>query len=131
MHEAGMFVSPTNYHKHGAYLVENADLAGFTAREQKKMGELVLAQKGNLRKLGDLLDEPDMLKAVLAIRLAVMLANSRVEAITDEIDCRVKKRIEITLPAKWLKRHPTLVYRLGREETWWAEKGLTFLVMER
>lgn len=131
MHEAGMFVSPTNYHKHGAYLVENADLAGFTAREQKQMGELVLAQKGNLRKLGGLLDEPDMLKAVLAIRLAVMLAHSRVEAATDEMGCRVKKRIEIALPAKWLKRHPTLAYRLAREEAWWAEKGIAFLVLER
>lgn len=131
MHEAGMFVSPTNYHKHGAYLVENADLAGFTAREQKRMGELVLAQKGNLRKLGGLMDEPDVLKAVLAIRLAVMLAHSRVEAAADEMDCRVRKRIEITLPAKWLKRHQTLAYRLGREEAWWAEKGMAFLVFAR
>lgn len=48
---SGIFVSPTNYHKHGAYLIENADMAGFTAREQKQMSKLVLGQKGNLMKI--------------------------------------------------------------------------------
>lgn len=130
MHEAGMFVSPTDYHKHGAYLVENADMAGFTAREQRQMGRLVLAQKGNLRKLEGLLDTPDMLKAVLAIRLAVMLTRSRVDAPTDEMVFRVKKRIEVTLPGKWLERYQTLVYRLNRERAWWDEKGMAFLVLK-
>ncbi|MCM1128891.1 MAG: Ppx/GppA family phosphatase [Oxalobacter formigenes] len=131
MHEAGMFVSPTDYHKHGAYLVENADMAGFTAREQKQMGRLVLAQKGNLRKLDNLLDTPDMLKAVLAIRLAVILTPGRVEAVTDGMGFRVKKRIEMTLPGAWFEKHQTLAYRLGRERAWWAERGITLMILER
>ncbi len=130
MHEVGMFVSPTNYHKHGAYLVENADLAGFTAREQKQMGRLVLAQKGNLRKLNGILDNADAVKAVLAIRLAVMFMHSRVQVDVDVVEFRMKKRIEVTLPGKWLKQHQTLSYWLGRERSWWADVGVSLEVRE-
>ena len=56
MHEVGLVVSHTGFHKHGSYLVEHADIVGFTTREQKLMSRLVLSQKGNLRKLEMLLD---------------------------------------------------------------------------
>jgi exopolyphosphatase/guanosine-5'-triphosphate,3'-diphosphate pyrophosphatase len=130
MHEVGMFVSPTNYHKHGAYLVENADLAGFTAREQKRMGRLVLAQKGNLRKLNGIFDNPDAVKAVLAIRLAVIFMHSRVSEDVKAISFQIKKRIEILLPGNWLKQHPTLSYWLGRERDWWTDMGVSLLIRE-
>ncbi|WAW10845.1 Ppx/GppA family phosphatase [Oxalobacter vibrioformis] len=130
MHEVGMFVSPSNYHKHGAYLVENADLAGFTAREQKQMGKLVLAQKGNLRKLNGIFDNPDAVKAVLAIRLAVIFMHSRVSEAVDAVGFRMKKRIEILMPEKWLKQHQTLSYWLGRERDWWADRGISLLIRE-
>ncbi|MEN9865486.1 MAG: hypothetical protein RL748_1076, partial [Pseudomonadota bacterium] len=72
LHEAGLVVSQTDYHKHSAYLVENVDLPGFTTREQRLMGKLVLGQKGNLRKLAEALPEPDFAKAVLALRIAIV-----------------------------------------------------------
>jgi len=50
MHEIGMAISHTSYHKHGAYVIENADMAGFTTREQRIMSKLVLSQKGSLKK---------------------------------------------------------------------------------
>ena len=73
LHEIGLALSQTGYHKHTAYMVENADLPGFTTREQKLMGKLVLAQKGNLRKVADALTDSDFAKAVLALRMAVLL----------------------------------------------------------
>src|SRR5207237_670826 len=72
MHEAGMVVSQTGYHKHTAYMVENADLPGFTTREQRTLGRLIVAQKGNLRKVADALTDPDFAKAVVALRLAIL-----------------------------------------------------------
>ena len=37
LHEVGLSVSHTGCHKHAAYMVENADLPGFTTREQRLM----------------------------------------------------------------------------------------------
>jgi exopolyphosphatase/guanosine-5'-triphosphate,3'-diphosphate pyrophosphatase len=73
-------VSQTGYHKHAAYMIENADLPGFTAREQKMMARLILAQKGNLRKVAAELPDPDFAKAVLALRLALLLMHARIGA---------------------------------------------------
>jgi len=33
LHEVGLQISHDGYHKHGAYVVENADMAGFAKRD--------------------------------------------------------------------------------------------------
>lgn len=125
LHETGMAVSQTGYHKHAAYLVENADLPGFTTREQKLMGRLVLAQKGNLRKVDEHLVDTDFAKAVLALRLAILLMHAKVgaEAVPR---LRMKSRIEIEVQRDILAGHPTLSYWLEKEQEWWDEVGVDF-----
>jgi exopolyphosphatase/guanosine-5'-triphosphate,3'-diphosphate pyrophosphatase len=46
LHDIGVRVSPDRHHKHGAYLVEHADLKGFTPDEIALMASLVRFQKG-------------------------------------------------------------------------------------
>ncbi len=128
LHEIGIFISPTNYHKHGAYLIENADMAGFTSREQRQMSRFVLGQKGNLRKLNGVMTVPDAVKAVLALRLAVMFQHAKVNFKPEKIKIRFRNRIEITLPKEWLTLYPTLLYWLERECDWWEEVGITLTV---
>jgi exopolyphosphatase/guanosine-5'-triphosphate,3'-diphosphate pyrophosphatase len=128
LHETGMAVSQTGYHKHGAYLVENADLPGFTTREQKLMGRLILAQKGNLRKVAESLAEPDFAKAVLALRMAVLLMHARMEAGTGDLKLRMKQRIELEIGRDWMAGHPTLAFWIEKEQEWWDDVGIDFSV---
>lgn len=130
LHEIGMLVSHTGYHKHAAYVIENADLPGFTSREQKAMARLVLAQKGNLRKVVDALQEPDVAKAVLALRLAIVLMHARIGADDPELDVRLrmKQRIELELGRAVLAHHPTLSYWIDKEREWWDEVDVDFVV---
>ena len=78
MRHIGLAVSQSGYHKHAAYLIENADLPGFTTREQRVMSMLILAQKDDLRKINGALTDPDFANAVPALRLAVMFMHSRI-----------------------------------------------------
>ena len=128
LHEIGMLVSHTGYHKHAAYIIENADLPGFTAREQKAMARLVVAQKGNLRKVAESLTDPDFAKAVLALRMAILLMHARMEAGAGELKLRMKSRIELEIRRDWLGRHPTLSYWIEKEQEWWDEVGVDFSV---
>jgi exopolyphosphatase/guanosine-5'-triphosphate,3'-diphosphate pyrophosphatase len=128
LHEMGMVVSQTGYHKHAAYMIENADLPGFTTREQKYMAKLIVAQKGNLRKIGDALTDPDFAKAVLALRLAIVLMHARIEPESEQIKLRMKNRIEIEIRRSWKADHPTLSYWLEKEQEWWDEVGVDFSV---
>jgi exopolyphosphatase/guanosine-5'-triphosphate,3'-diphosphate pyrophosphatase len=118
LHEVGQAVSHTGAHKHAAYIVEHADLPGFTNREQHLMSTIVLAQKGNLRKV----------RAVLAMRLAAVFMHARVDGDLGALGLRMKNRIEIDTPRGWLKQHPTVAAWFEKEAAAWAEVGIGFQV---
>lgn len=128
LHEVGMVVSQTGYHKHACYMVENADLPGFTTREQKTMGRLIVAQKGNLRKVGDALTDSDFAKAVVALRLAILFMHSRIEIDFTELKLRMKNRIELEMRREWVADHPTVSYWMEKEQELWDEVGVDFSI---
>ncbi|WGG48677.1 Ppx/GppA phosphatase family protein [Rugamonas sp. DEMB1] len=128
LHEVGLVVAQTGYHKHAAYLVENADLPGFTTREQKAMSRLVLAQKGNLRKVADALADPDFAKAVVALRLAILFMHSRIELDCAELKLRMKSRIELEIRRDVVSDHPTVSYWMEKEQELWDEVGVDFSI---
>jgi exopolyphosphatase / guanosine-5'-triphosphate,3'-diphosphate pyrophosphatase len=128
LHEVGQAVSPTGAHKHAAYIVEHADLPGFTAREQRLMSTIVLGQKGNLRKVREALGAPDLAKAVLAMRLAAVFMHARVDGDVDALKLRMKSRIEIETPRAWLAQHPTVAAWFEKEAAAWSDVGVAFQV---
>lgn len=130
LHEVGQAVSHTGAHKHAAYIVEHADLPGFTNREQRLMRTIVLAQKGNLRKVREELGAPDLARAVLAMRLAAVFMHARVDGDLDGLKLRMKQRIEIDTPRGWLRQHPTVAAWFDKEAAAWGEVGVGFQVTQ-
>lgn len=128
LHEVGLVVSHSGYHKHGAYLIEHADLPGFTTQEQEVMSTLILAQKGNLRKISSTIADSDFAKAVLALRLAVMFMHSRIDVDLDELRLKMKNRIELEIRNNWNVHHPTLSYWLDKERELWSQVGIEFAI---
>lgn len=92
------------------------------------MSKLILSQKGNLRKISEGLTEMDFAKAVLALRLAVMLMHSRAEIDYEDIRLKMKKNIELDMRRDWVSLHPTVAYWLQKETECWREVGMDFLV---
>jgi exopolyphosphatase/guanosine-5'-triphosphate,3'-diphosphate pyrophosphatase len=130
LHEVGQAISHTGAHKHAAYIVEHADLPGFTAREQRLMSMIVLGQKGNLRKVREALAMPDMAKAVLALRLAAVFMHARIDSDLDGIKLRMKSRIDIETPRGWMLQHPTVAAWFDKEAAAWGEVGVPFQVTQ-
>jgi exopolyphosphatase/guanosine-5'-triphosphate,3'-diphosphate pyrophosphatase len=128
LHEMGMVVSQTGYHKHAAYMIENADMPGFTTREQRIMSKMILAQKGNLRKVAEALADSDFAKAVLALRVAILLMHARIDADAGELKLRMKNRIDLEIRREWVGSHPTVSYWIEKEQEWWDEVGVDFSV---
>lgn len=128
LHEAGLVVSHSGYHKHSAYLIANADLPGFTTREQRVMSTLILGQKGNLRKIGEVLSDVDFAKAVLALRLAVVFMHSHITLNLADIRLKMKNRIELEIKRDWLRDYPTVSYWMQKEQEWWSGVGVDFSI---
>ncbi len=81
LHEIGLAVSLSGYQKHGAYLLDNADLPGFSIEEQVWMSTLVRCHRKKIsQKFFRGLPEKDQktaLRLAILLRLATLLHRSR------------------------------------------------------
>ncbi len=123
--EIGSFIAHADAHKHGHYIVANADLPGFSGVEQQRLALLVLGQSGGLRKLLRV-NDPDasLWPLVLCLRLAVILQRRRDGRATP---IRLHPRSDgwtLALDRKWAADHPLTDQSLGREVAIWQESGV-------
>ncbi len=111
IHEMGLQVARSGYHKHGAYLLDNADLPGFSRKEQHLLALLVrLHRRKLLKELFDDLPNDErrtVERMVILLRLAVLLHRSRSETPLPEIGLKAKKNsVALEFPEAWLDEHP-------------------------
>lgn len=77
LHEVGMAVSHHDHHRHSAYMLSHLDAPGFSQSQQRRLGQLALAQRGGLRKVEEPLQETRFAWQVLCLRLAVIRCHAR------------------------------------------------------
>lgn len=78
LHEIGCRIAHSDYQRHGAYILDNTDAAGFAMPELHRLGVLVQGQRGKVRKLDAAdLDDAGFALQLLSLRLAVALCHAR------------------------------------------------------
>jgi exopolyphosphatase/guanosine-5'-triphosphate,3'-diphosphate pyrophosphatase len=120
LHEIGLDVAHSGYHRHGAYLLANADMAGFPREEQKLLAIMVGSHR---RKPA--IEEKDDLAApwdkrapamTLLLRLAVLLHRGRSNVALPAIKLGARAdSLEMRFPPDWLDDHPLTVADLQQE----------------
>src|SRR5437660_7425003 len=120
LHELGLDVSHTGYHRHGAYLLENADMPGFSREEQRLLARMVGAHRRKLALEGveELVPPWDRsaLHLIVLLRLAVLLHRGRSATALPALDLSATPRsLEVRFPARWLKEHPLTSADLQQE----------------
>jgi exopolyphosphatase/guanosine-5'-triphosphate,3'-diphosphate pyrophosphatase len=132
LHEVGQMVSHHDHHRHSAYLVANVDAAGFSQSQQRRVSELVLGQRGGLRKLEPALSNPAFAWQALCLRLAVIKCHAR--GAVDLHALRLKRDQERALldftPA-WADSHPRTLHLLQEEAEAWSRQDGLRLVLPR
>jgi exopolyphosphatase/guanosine-5'-triphosphate,3'-diphosphate pyrophosphatase len=128
LHEIGLDIAHVKYHKHGAYLLANADLPGFSHAEQLLLAVLVGHHRRKLEQFqtGELpaeLRKPAFRLTVL-LRLAVLLNRSRSAALLPDVqvDCGPRK-LEIGFPEDWLANNRLTHADLEQEQEWLGAVG--------
>jgi exopolyphosphatase/guanosine-5'-triphosphate,3'-diphosphate pyrophosphatase len=123
LHEVGYTVSHLGFHKHGAYILEHADMPGFSSQEQHALALLVLGCRGGLSKMAPLLVDVDARAQLVALRLAVLFHHARGPIDTPRIVLKVDKTIRCAVAAQWMKAHPLSAHLLGKERDEWRALG--------
>ena len=124
LHEIGLSIAHSGYHKHSAYVLENADMPGFSKWDQSHLSLLVRMQKGSLKDPGfSTKDENKLL--IIALRLAVLFYRSRndLELSTMQL-AATETGFALQLPQSWLEKNPLSEAALLEEARRWKDAGL-------
>jgi exopolyphosphatase/guanosine-5'-triphosphate,3'-diphosphate pyrophosphatase len=129
LHEIGSAIAHSDYHKHGAYILDNTDAPGFAVPELHHLGLLVLGHRGKLRKLGvDFdFDDPLFVHQLMCLRLAVILCHARRDPDAGGLQLTATgRKVTLKLPAGWAKAYPQSMYLLRQEVESWQKLPWSF-----
>ncbi len=130
LHELGLAVAHSGYHRHGAYLVENADMPGFSREEQRWLAWLIRAQRKPYP------DTDFQVRArswycssrrlAIILRLAVLLNRSRTGDGHLDLKARADgNQIHLLFSPGWLSAHPLSAADLAREKQFLLQAGFS------
>lgn len=136
IHEIGLAVAHSQYHQHGAYLIEHSDIAGFSRTEQQFIAALVRNQRRALNMSSiDLLADRLALAALHCaqlLRLSVLLHRSH-----DRNKIPLKRlrandeELSLTISGEWLSAHPLTQADLATEIDYLADNSRKLTVIPR
>ena len=131
LHEIGSAISHSDYHKHGAYILDNADAAGFSMPELHRLGLLVLGHRGKLRKLTIDFEDAVFVRQLLCLRLAVILCHARRDPDLQGIQLGHAENHVFLLQCRegWAVKYPQSAHLL-HEECWAWQKTPWALQLE-
>jgi exopolyphosphatase / guanosine-5'-triphosphate,3'-diphosphate pyrophosphatase len=125
LHEIGLSVAHSGYHKHSAYILTNADMPGFSRMEQAHLALLVLGHRGTLEKMKGQISNALDLALVLALRLAVQLHRSRSDVRSPAMGAHSDgTQFELSLDREWLAARPLTAATLKEEVKEWKKLGV-------
>ncbi|MFT4178645.1 MAG: exopolyphosphatase [Thermomonas sp.] len=130
LHEIGLAIAHSSYHVHGAYILENSDIAGFSQQEQRVLAALVRCHRRNVPKTV-FEPIPDRLLAgarqcAALLRLAVVLNRSQQTQDIPGLRLRAEgERLTLALDKRWLQARPLLRADLEGELTGMPGLGIT------
>ncbi|HEY1326456.1 MAG TPA: Ppx/GppA phosphatase family protein [Casimicrobiaceae bacterium] len=130
LHEVGYTVSHTAFHRHGAYILDNADMPGFSAQEQHRLALLVLGCRGRLAKMAPVLDDDELRAQLLVLRLAVLFHHARRAIDAPRVALHLGKSIRFGVSRRWLAAHPLTEHLLARERDEWIAQGYAWKAMK-
>ena len=132
LHEIGISVAHNSYHKHGSYILNFADMPGFSKKDQGRLALIVLGQRGKLEKLTALPQSDATWRLVFCLRLAAILHRSRDDHVVPDI--LVKYGVngyQLELPGDWLAANPLSAAVLADETIAWQRIGSGLRVKRR
>ncbi len=123
LHEIGLDISHSKYHRHGAYLLENSDLMGFSLNEQRLLACLVGShrRKINMEAVTQLPVrwQEQAMYMIVILRIAILINRDRVPKELPDINIQGDDgNLKFQFDEKWLEEHPLTGAELEQEQSY-------------
>jgi exopolyphosphatase / guanosine-5'-triphosphate,3'-diphosphate pyrophosphatase len=134
LHEIGNQISHSDYHKHGAYILDNADVSGFALPELHTLSTLVLGHRGKLKKVESQLKNSLFTHQLICLRIAVILCHARCDIDDIELQLTTSRKnsqhFNLLLPLGWTKKLPQSAHLLQEEMTAWSKTDWSLQIQD-
>ena len=111
LHECGLAVAHSGYHKHGAYIVAHTDMAGFSRQEQNLLAALVRLHRRKFAvSVLEVLDDKwqrNLRRLAVILRLAVLLHRGRDDRNVPKLKARARGSfLQVKISHGWIEKFP-------------------------
>lgn len=111
LHEIGLSIAHNQYHKHGAYIIENSDLPGFSQQDKYRLGLLIRSQRRKIPKQEyKMLSKQcnrSMIYLTVLLRLGILLHRDRSENRMPKLRVKAtEQQLIISFPDDFFVHHP-------------------------
>ncbi|RXJ73155.1 exopolyphosphatase [Veronia nyctiphanis] len=135
LHEVGLSISHSGFHKHSAYILQNTNLPGFNQEQQTVLVSLTRFHRKSLKlhEMPELvLFKPKQLHPLIrAIRLACVLNVQRTDEPLPDVTLDADdKDWTLTFPSGWLSDNRLLAADLETEQDYWTSAGWSLSIAE-
>jgi exopolyphosphatase/guanosine-5'-triphosphate,3'-diphosphate pyrophosphatase len=132
VHELGMDIAHYQYHKHGAYLIEHSDLAGFSRLDQQMLALLVRGHRRNIPrdKLSEFGDHSQtLLRLCVLLRFAILFHHIRGNQEMPKAQLTAgPQSLDVQFPDGWLQANPLTQADFAQEAEWLTRTGFSLRV---
>ena len=132
VHEVGLDIAHYHYHKHGAYLIEHSDLAGFSREDQQMLALLVRGHRRNIPKdkfaeFGE--DGIKLIRLCVLLRFAILFYHIRGNQEASQVKLRAEgDHLDVIFPDGWLEQNPLTQADFEQEAQWLTRVGIVLTV---
>lgn len=132
VHEVGLDIAHYHYHKHGAYLIEHSDLAGFSREDQHMLALLVRGHRRNIPKerfaeFGE--EGAKLIRLCVLLRFAILFHHIRGTQEMPQVQLKADgDSLDVAFPSGWLENNPLTQADFALEAEWLARVGFALTV---
>ena len=131
VHELGLAIAHSQYHMHGAYILEHSDISGFSRQEQQVLAALVRTHRRSVpRSAFDALPDRLLLSArrkAALLRMAVLLHRSHESDALPPLQLQPgAASLRLRLPEAWVEDRALLRADLADERKGMSGLGIEF-----
>ncbi len=126
LHEVGISIAQIGFHKHGAYILDNADMPGFSKMDQEHLALIVLGQRGKLERFTTATMTESLWRLIFCLRMAILFHRSRDDQPPPNFVLKQSKSngFQLELPSDWLNTSPLSAAKLEDEKLLWKNIGM-------
>ena len=129
LHEIGMDLSHSGFHKHGAYMVENMDLPGFSKSDQRELAILIRTHRRKISPEMFAENSHALTRMSVILRIATLMHRNRSQESPPHIEASATaKQLKLTIDDQWLAQHPLTALDLEQEQAYLEPLGIKLQV---